>query len=87
MSFNFRFSTWTLPHFATALLTAAGGAALSYVETAVVQGGIPTTASAVEALAKGAGVAALAVVLGLAKTMLAPNAQAASNALAKAQSK
>jgi hypothetical protein len=80
-SFNFSFTSWSLPHWVTAALVTAGGAALSYAETAITTGGFPSSAAGWEAIGKGAGLAALAVLIGIAKQMLGPSAQRTANAL------
>lgn len=84
-SFNFHFTTWTVPHWLTAGLVTAGGAALSYAETAIETGGFPDSSAGWEAIGKGAALAAMAVIIGIAKQILAPEAQKTSNALKAAQ--
>jgi hypothetical protein len=85
-AFNFRLSTWRAPHWLTVAGSAAAGAVVSYVESAIMGGGFPASAQAWEALAKGAAIAGLAALVGVAKQILSPQAQAASNVIARAQS-
>jgi hypothetical protein len=77
--FNFKFSTWTAPHWLVVVGSAVGGAVLSYAETALVNG-IPSSTTAWEALAKGAALAGIAALVGVAKQILSPVGQAVKNA-------
>ena len=85
-SFNMNLTTWRAPHWWTVAGVAVGGAIVDYLIA------IPaseifqdlTTRQGLQALGKGAAVAGIASLVGVAKLILSPGAQKASNAL-KAQ--
>ena len=84
--FNFKLSTWTAPHWLVVAGSAIGGAVVNYVATVPASELLSdlTTQAGVIALAKGAAIAGIAALVGVAKTLLNPAAQATKNSEAAA---
>jgi hypothetical protein len=79
--FNFNLTTWRAPHWLTVVGSAVGGAIVDYLMTIPAADLLTdlSTSTGWEALGKGALVAGLAALAGVAKTLLAPEAQAEKN--------